>query len=363
MRNMGFSSVTYIFVFFIATLSSFISCAPQVPCYFIFGDSLYDNGNNNNLVTEARANYPPYGIDFPDGPTGRFSNGRNIADVIAQLLGFEKSIPPYATASPNEAVLGVNYASGAAGIRDETGQHMGGRISLNQQIAHHATTILQLADLIGNGNLKKVRKHLNKCIYTVAMGNNDFINNYFSPQHYKTSSLYTPEEYAEQLVQQYSKQLSILYKYGARNFGISGSSYSGCAPEMMTRYDSDVCVDAINGAVVQFNAKLVAALAELKSNLTGAKFVYIEPSLGYSTDFNVTDKPCCTVSTTIGAGQCAPNQVPCDSRQNYVFWDAFHPTEGISLVDGAAAYEALSPFYADETKGTLPILEAFVNDI
>lgn len=52
---------------------------------------------------------------------------------------------------------------------------------------------------------------------------------------------------------------------------------------MMTRYDTDVCVDAINGAVVQFNAKLVAALAELESNLTGAKFVYIEPSLGYST--------------------------------------------------------------------------------
>lgn len=83
---MGFSSVTYTFVFFIATLSSFISCAPQVPCYFIFGDSLYDNGNNNDLVTEARANYPPYGIDFPDGPTGRFSNGRNIADVIGLFL-------------------------------------------------------------------------------------------------------------------------------------------------------------------------------------------------------------------------------------------------------------------------------------
>ncbi|GJT08153.1 GDSL esterase/lipase-like protein [Tanacetum coccineum] len=286
-----------------------------------------------------------------------------LASLEAQLLGFEKSIPPYATASPEESVLGVNYASGSAGIRDETGQHMGGRISLNQQIAQHATTILQLADLFGNGNLKKVRKHLNKCIYTVAMGNNDFINNYFSPEHYQTSSLYTPEEYAELLVQQYSKQLSILYKYGARKFGIPGSSYSGCAPEMMTRYNTNVCVDAINGAVVQFNAKLVAALGELESKLTGAKFIYMNPSLGYSTDFNVTDKPCCTASTTIGAGQCAPNQVPCDSRQNYVFWDAFHPTESISLVDGAATYEALSPFYADETKGALPMMEAaFVND-
>lgn len=59
---------------------------PQVPCYFIFGDSLVDNGNNNNLSTEAKANYFPYGIDFPDGPTGRFSNGRNLADYLGLHL-------------------------------------------------------------------------------------------------------------------------------------------------------------------------------------------------------------------------------------------------------------------------------------
>lgn len=55
---------------------------PQVPCLFIFGDSLLDTGNNNLLVTLAKSNYPPYGIDFPRGPTGRFSNGRNYADII-----------------------------------------------------------------------------------------------------------------------------------------------------------------------------------------------------------------------------------------------------------------------------------------
>ena len=55
---------------------------PQVPCFFIFGDSLADNGNNNLLPTTARANYPPYGIDFPNGPTGRFTNGRTTVDII-----------------------------------------------------------------------------------------------------------------------------------------------------------------------------------------------------------------------------------------------------------------------------------------
>lgn len=57
---------------------------PQVPCYFIFGDSLVDNGNNNQLQSLARADYLPYGIDF-GGPTGRFSNGKTTVDVVGKL--------------------------------------------------------------------------------------------------------------------------------------------------------------------------------------------------------------------------------------------------------------------------------------
>lgn len=61
---------------------------PQVPCYFIFGDSLVDNGNNNRLSSLARADYLPYGIDFPRGPTGRFSNGKTTVDVIGKYITF-----------------------------------------------------------------------------------------------------------------------------------------------------------------------------------------------------------------------------------------------------------------------------------
>ncbi|KAL7615578.1 hypothetical protein Lser_V15G04106 [Lactuca serriola] len=332
------------------TLLCFVRSAPQVPCYFIFGDSSMDNGNNNHLVTTAKANYPPYGIDFPDGSTGRFSNGRNTADVVAQLLGFENFIPPFATTRREEIVRGVNYASGAAGIRDETAEHIGGRICMNQQLTNHAITILQLVDLIGNGSLARVRQHLNKCIYTVAMGNNDYINNYFYPEYYQTSILYKPEQYAKILIKQYSKQLSKLYKYGARKFGIHGAGYIGCTPAMMKRFNTNICVDAVNGAIIQFNTKLVTALGDLESKLSGSKFIFIDPPQGYSSDFNVTDKPCCNISTTIGEGQCLPNEIPCGARKHYIFWDGFHTTESISLVDGAKAYATLSPFYASKTK-------------
>ena len=58
------------------------SAAPRA--FFVFGDSLVDNGNNNYLMTTARADAPPYGIDFAGGPSGRFSNGLTTVDVLGK---------------------------------------------------------------------------------------------------------------------------------------------------------------------------------------------------------------------------------------------------------------------------------------
>lgn len=44
--------------------------------------------------------------------------------VTAELLGFENYIPPFATAEGFKILRGVNYASGSAGIRNESGQHL-----------------------------------------------------------------------------------------------------------------------------------------------------------------------------------------------------------------------------------------------
>lgn len=55
----------------------------NVSAVFIFGDSIVDPGNNNHRLTEAKANFPPYGQDFPGRkPTGRFSNGRVPGDML-----------------------------------------------------------------------------------------------------------------------------------------------------------------------------------------------------------------------------------------------------------------------------------------
>ena len=65
-----------------------------VPAMFVFGDSLIDNGNNNNLASLAKANYYPYGIDFRGGATGRFSNGYTMVDEIGNNFSVSYSLRP-----------------------------------------------------------------------------------------------------------------------------------------------------------------------------------------------------------------------------------------------------------------------------
>ncbi|KAG6493331.1 hypothetical protein ZIOFF_048313 [Zingiber officinale] len=60
------------------------AAAANVPAVYIFGDSTADVGNNNYLAgSNAKANFPHNGIDFPNSrPTGRFSNGYNGVDFL-----------------------------------------------------------------------------------------------------------------------------------------------------------------------------------------------------------------------------------------------------------------------------------------
>lgn len=56
----------------------------EARAFFVFGDSLVDNGNNNFLATTARADSYPYGIDSETHrASGRFSNGLNMPDIIS----------------------------------------------------------------------------------------------------------------------------------------------------------------------------------------------------------------------------------------------------------------------------------------
>ncbi|KAL1805720.1 hypothetical protein DCAR_0831471 [Daucus carota subsp. sativus] len=323
---------------------------PQVPCYFIFGDSLVDNGNNNAIASLARANYYPYGVDFPEGPTGRFCNGKTTVDVIAELLGFDDYITPYSQARGQDILRGVNYASAAAGIREETGQQLGGRISFSGQVNNYKNTVSQVVNLLGDED--EAANYLSKCIYSIGLGSNDYLNNYFMPTIYSTSRRYTIQQYADVLLQQYRQQLVTLYNYGARKFALVGLGQIGCSPNELAQNSPDgtTCVQRINLANRIFNNGLRSLVNVLNRNQPDSRFTFINP-YGMFQDiiarpaffgFSNTNSGCCGIGRNNGQITCLPLQSPCANRDEYLFWDAFHPTEAANVIIGRRSYAAES---------------------
>ncbi|XP_027351595.1 GDSL esterase/lipase At1g29670-like isoform X2 [Abrus precatorius] len=303
----------------------------QVPCLFIFGDSLCDSGNNNHLQTSSKANYKPYGIDFPNGPTGRFNNGRTVIDIITQLLGFENFIPPFANTSGSDVLKGVNYASAGAGIRVETGSHTGTIISFGSQLTNHGVIVSQIATKLGSP--EKARQYLNKCLYYLDIGSNDYINNYFLPLFYPTSQIYSPEEYAEALIEELSLDLMALRDLGARKFVLVGMGLLGCTVNaIITHGTNGSCVQEENAAAFIFNSKL-KSLVDFYNNKfsSNSKFIFINSF--------ISDAACCLSGSS---GGCIPDQRPCNNRNEYVFWDEFHPTEAWNKLIATISYNSTS---------------------
>ncbi|KAJ7982742.1 GDSL esterase/lipase [Quillaja saponaria] len=343
--------VTWVWLWLIARACSQpppLPRSPQVPCFFIFGDSLVDNGNNNGILTLARANYMPYGIDFPQGSTGRFTNGRTYVDALAQLLGFTNNIPPYARTRGPAILRGANFASGAAGIREETGSNLGAHTSMNEQVANFGNVVLQMRSFF-RGDVVSLNSYLSKCIFYSGMGSNDYLNNYFMPDFYSTSSDYTAQAFAAVLLQDYARQLTQLYALGARKVIVTAVGQIGCIPYQLARYsgNNSRCNEKINNAIIVFNTGLRQLVDHFNcGQLPGAKFVYLDSyksshdsyQNAASLGFEVIDKGCCGVGRNNGQITCLPLQQPCEDRRKYLFWDAFHPTEMANILLAKATY-------------------------
>ncbi|CAO2186670.1 unnamed protein product [Urochloa humidicola] len=314
------------------------------PALFVFGDSLIDSGNNNNLASLAKANYFPYGIDFAAGPTGRFCNGYTIVDELAELLGLPL-VPPYSQASTVQEILqGANYASAAAGILDDSGANFAGRIPFNQQIQNFETTVSQIAAASGGGAAAAADRVARSIVF-VGMGSNDYLNNYLAP-NYDTRRRYDPNQFAALLVNQLAAQLTRLYRAGARKFVVAGVGSMGCIPTVLAQSVSGRCSPEVDALVVPFNAGVRAMLDGLNADLAGARFTYLD-NFGIfkailanpaAFGFGVVDRGCCGIGRNGGQITCLPFMPPCADRDRYVFWDAYHPTAAVNVIIAREAF-------------------------
>ncbi|XP_031285661.1 GDSL esterase/lipase 7-like [Pistacia vera] len=319
---------------------------PLTPAMFIFGDSLIDSGNNNYMPTIARANYFPYGIDF-GRPTGRFCNGLTAADYIARYLGLPL-IPPYLSplSKGRNILRGLNYASAAAGILDETGQTYGARTSLNGQILQFGATIsLDLQSFFQNPN--ELTQYICKSVFFIGIGSNDYINNYLKPNRYPSSQTYSEEGFADLLINTLSIQLSTLYRLGARKMVVVGVGPLGCIPDQLsTANGNNSCVKQVNNLAAMFNSRLIQLVDTLNATLPGSFFIYQNTyDLIYDMvtnpsryGFVVPNRACCGNGRYGGNLTCLPLQQPCANRNQYIFWDPFHPTQAVNAIVAKSCY-------------------------
>ncbi|KAK9733847.1 hypothetical protein RND81_04G096500 [Saponaria officinalis] len=305
--------------------------------FFVFGDSLVDNGNNNFLATTARADAPPYGIDSASRrPSGRFSNGKNIPDIICERMGIEELLPYLSPELTGQRLLvGANFASAGVGVLNDTGYQFLNIIRPYKQLKYFQQYQRRLAMIIGE---EQTRSRVNSAVVLITLGGNDFVNNYYlTPINLRRLQFPNIADYVPFVVSEYRKVLVSLYNLGARRVLVTGTGPIGCVPGELASQASlnGACAPQPQYAASLFNPQLTRMLQNLNNQIGSNVFVatntggMLEGFIGNPRAFGfVTSKmACCGQGPYNGVGLCTVASNLCPDRNVYVFWDAFHPTE------------------------------------
>ncbi|XP_022867455.1 GDSL esterase/lipase At5g55050-like isoform X2 [Olea europaea var. sylvestris] len=288
------------FLFFLVLyFANSYSKAQAVPAMYVFGDSLVDVGNNKHLpLSLLRADLPHNGVDYPGRkPTGRFSNGKNSADFLAEKLGLTTA-PPYLSQPNDVFVKGVNFASGGAGIFNATNEDVIKQtIPLPIQLGYFSLVHQRLVKQLGTAS---AQEHLSKSLFPVVIGSNDLIN--FS------KSKNTPQQFVNLMVSSLKEVLKGLHGLGARKFLVVGTSPIGCAPKQRFQSTTNECNAEVNSLSKNYNQGLQS------DNPT-------------TYGFNETKAACCGLGKLKARVPCTPVSEYCSNRSNHVFWDIYHPTQ------------------------------------
>ncbi|XP_058187143.1 GDSL esterase/lipase At5g37690-like [Rhododendron vialii] len=317
---------------------------------YIFGDSLTEVGNNNYMqYSLAKSNFPYYGIDYPGGqPTGRFTNGRTIGDIISAKLGIP-SPPAYLSLAPNADALlkGVNYASGGAGILNDTGLYFIQRLSFDDQIKNFEKTREAIKMKLGGD--QAAEKFCNEAMYFIGIGSNDYVNNYLQP-FLADAQQYTHDEFVGLLISTLEQQLVRLHQLGARKMVFHGLGPLGCIPSQRVKSRNGQCLNQVNQWILQFNSKVQNLMASLNRHLPDAQLTFADTYKSVldlinnptTYGFKISNTSCCNVDTSVG-GLCLPNSKLCKNRADYVFWDAFHPSDAANAILAEKFFSTLFP--------------------
>ncbi|KAL5761120.1 hypothetical protein ACOSQ2_019958 [Xanthoceras sorbifolium] len=332
MSCFSMEKLALILVIIFTSLYVIVSSSFNVPAIFTFGDSIFDAGNNHfNKNCTAQADFPPYGSSFFHHPTGRFTNGRTVADFISQFIGVELQ-EPYMEAHiavkngsrRNYPKNGINFASAGSGVLRETNQDWE-VISIQDQLQ-------QFQDLVNQNKIDKTL--VQKSLFLFESGSND-IYNYFLPFGTKKPD---KDAYVQAMLAEVANLVDQLFRHGARRIALFSLGPVGCVPArvMLPGAPVDRCYGKLNVMVKKYNKGLENLVMDIPVKYPGAVAVYgasydlVQKFRANPTRYGFSDvsSACCGDGILGGLVQCGREGYKmCKNPNEFLFWDFFHPSE------------------------------------
>ena len=265
---------------------------------FVFGDSLSDPGNRFAVTGETAQ--PPFD-PIPSAAYGvgahHFSNGETWVEVLARDMGLTEWAKP----ANRDPAFG-NYAYGGARARayDSTAP------SFSDQVGQW----------MGNGNCTPGVPQTDT-LFVVQFGGNDLRDVLAPPLGVD------PNTVIPSAIESIVTNIGVLRFCGAQHFLIATVPDLGATPLV-----PEPAKPLVSAVAAQFNFFLESTLTAVHPGLnrgTVDLFAFVNSDNGFAN----TDAPCLTFGVTEGAF--------CKDRDDYLFWDAIHPTKEAHAILGGIA--------------------------
>jgi phospholipase/lecithinase/hemolysin len=284
---------------------------------FVFGDSLSDTGN---VFDASGDTFPPENLGYFNG---RFSNGPNWVDYLAQDLGISSPTPALDVLDGTPPTSGINYAFG--GATTTTANTIDPNLfGLPQEIGAFANPLVQNNQTADPNAL-----------YIVWAGANDYLPT--------TSPNFTPFTTPETTVSNIAGAVNALAGVGAKNIMVVNLPNLGNIPLSNDRSPFPGPVippgtpDRLNRLTEAHNALLSTTLVNLDNTLSGQNVNLI--SLDVNSLFqDITDPTRSPFANT--TDPCVLN-LSCTNPDEFLFWDGTHPTTAGHRLVGQLAFNSL----------------------
>ncbi|KAK0597305.1 hypothetical protein LWI29_023870 [Acer saccharum] len=341
------ANLSFIFCEILMILATILLVVEPVKCYskqhkalFVFGDSLYDPGNNkyvNETYLKVIATMWPYGETYFKHPTGRVCDGRTVPDLIAQFAKLP-ILPPYLQPGTHRFTDGANFASGGSGVLSETHP---GTVRLRLQLSYFKAVKESLKQKLGDEKAKNV---LNGAVYLFSIGSNDYFSFY---RTYPNASQFYKGKFVKMVIANLTSVLKEIYDLGGRKIAFQNIGPLGCIPAVKS-FDSKLgsaCADEVSSLARLHNRYLSIVLNKLESHLPGFKYSIFDFYNAFADRVNNPSKygfkegkAACCGSGAYRGEKCGWTTINgtklyqvCSNPREYLWFDGAHPTESANF--------------------------------